>query len=271
MLKIGIVGCGTIGTCICKAIDIGTVKAELHSVYDRNNGNIERLIKSLVNVHPLYMEVEEMVKYVDLLVECASHEAVYEVIPSALHAGCDVMILSVGAFSDKALYKTIYEIAQEHDSKIYLPSGAIVGLDGVKSAVMDEIYSVTITTQKPLNGLLGAPFIIQNKIKLDQIDSETVIFEGNAKEAVKNFPANINVAAILSLAGVGFERTKVRVVANPTLTRNIHEITVEGAFGKLESKVENMPSPTNPKSSYLASLSAIATLKKISSPIQIGT
>jgi aspartate dehydrogenase len=247
------------------------IETEVYAIYDRNTENIERLVSSLVNLRPAIMGIEEMIKHIDLLVECASQKAVYEVVPPALHAGCDVMVMSVGAFADERLFKTVYGIAKEMNCKIYLPSGAIAGLDGLKSAASDEIYSVTITTQKPPSGLAGAPFVIEKNINLDEIKSKTVIYEGKASEAVKEFPANVNVAATLSLAGIGFEKTKVRVIANPALCRNIHEITVEGSFGKLTSKVENVPSPTNPKTSYLASLSAIATLKKITDPLQVGT
>jgi aspartate dehydrogenase len=271
MLSVGLIGCGTIGTSICKAIDNGTIEAELVAIYDRNLNDVDKLLSTLKRSKPQVIEVAEMVKKIDILVECASQEAVYELIPTALHAHCDVMIMSVGAFSDEKLFKTIKELAKENKCKVYLPSGAIVGLDGLKSASSDEIYSVTLTTQKPPRGLAGAPYIIRNKIDLDKINGKTVIFEGTASEAVKAFPANVNVAATISLTGIGFEKTKVKIVANPALTRNIHEISVEGAFGEFTTKVENVPSPTNPKSSYLASLSAIATLKKLSDPIQTGT
>lgn len=271
MLKIGIVGCGTIGTYICKAIDAGLLNAELHSVYDRNHKNIEKLMESLTNLHPIFLKVEEMIKHIDLLVECASPKAVHEVIPPALNAKRDVMILSAGAFADEKLFNNIYEIAYQNNCKIYLPSGAIAGIDGIKSASIGPIYSVTLTTQKPPEGFNGAPYIIQNKIKLDNIKTKTVIFEGKASEAVKCFPSNINIAATLSLASVGFEKTNVKIIVNPTLTHNVHEVVLEGIFGKLTTRVENVPSPTNPKSSYLASLSAIATLKKILDPLQIGT
>lgn len=271
MLKIGLIGCGTIGTSICKAIDDGIIEAELFAIYDRNVDDVERLLSTLKRSKAQVIEPAAMIKQIDLLVECASQEAVYEVIPVALHAHCDVMIMSVGAFADEKLHKTIKELAKDNNCKVYLPSGAIVGLDGLKSASTGEIYSVTLTTQKPPRGLAGAPYVIRNKIDLDKINGKTVLFEGTANEAVKAFPANVNVAATLSIAGIGFEKTKVRIVANPALTRNIHEISVEGAFGKFTTRVENVPSPTNPKSSYLASLSAIATLKKISNPFQTGT
>ncbi len=271
MLRIGVIGCGTIGTSICRAIDDGMIEAELVAVYDRHTEGVEKLKSSLKNCRPETLEVMEMSRQIDLLVECASQEAVYEMIPVALAAHCDVMIMSVGALADDKLHRTIEKLAKDNNCKVYLPSGAIVGLDGLKSAAVEEIYSVTLTTQKPPGGLAGAPFVIRNDIDLDKITGKTVIFEGPASEAVSAFPANVNVAATLSLAGIGFDRTRVRIVANPALTRNIHEITVEGAFGEFTTRIENIPSPTNPRSSFLAPLSAIATLKKIANPFQIGT
>ncbi|WP_340820423.1 aspartate dehydrogenase [Methanolobus sp. WCC4] len=271
MIRIGLIGCGTIGTTICQAIDKGDIEAELFAIYDRHRDGVDRLLSTLENSKPQFMDIATMIKEIDLLVECASQKAVYEAVPAALHAHCDVMIMSVGAFADEKLYETIRKLAKENNCKVYLPSGAIVGLDGLKSAASEKIYSVTLTTQKPPSGLAGAPYIIKNGIDLDNIRERAVIFEGSASEAVKEFPANVNVAATISLAGIGFERTKVRIVANPVLTRNIHEITVEGEFGEFTTRVENVPSPSNPRSSYLAPLSAIATLKRISDPFQTGT
>ena len=271
MLRIGLIGCGTIGSSICKAIDDGTIEAELTAIYDRHIDDVEKLLSTLKSSKPQVLEAAEMVKKVDLLVECASQKAVYEIIPTALHAHCDVMIMSIGAFSDENLYRTIEELARENNCKVYLPSGAIAGIDALKSASAEEIYSVTLTTQKPPGGLAGAPYIIRNNIDLDKITGKMIIFEGPASEAVKEFPSNVNVAATISLAGIGFDKTTVKIVANPALTRNVHEIAVEGSFGKFTTRVENVPSPANPKTSYLASLSAIATLKKLSDPIQTGT
>lgn len=271
MLRIGVVGCGTIGKGICKAIDEGIVKAELVAVYDRNACDAGKLKEQFSNFRPEFMEVTEMVRHIDLLVECASQEAVRDVVPLALISKCDVMILSVGALADEELRHRIENLAADNNCKVYLPSGAIVGLDGLKSASIGNIDSVTITTRKPPRGLAGAPFVIRNNIDLGSITDVTVLFEGPAREAVKAFPANVNVAATLSVAGIGFEKTQVRVVADPSITRNIHEITVRGVFGEFTSRTENVPSPANPKSSYLAQLSAIATLKKISSPFQVGT
>ncbi len=217
------------------------------------------------------MKIEELLHSVDLVIESASQNAVRLLVPRALEAGCDVMILSVGALADEELRKKLFRLAQQNNCKLYFPSGAVVGIDGINSASAAEISSVTLTTRKPPSGLAGAPYVVCKGIELEKIEKETLLFEGSASEAVKAFPANVNVAATISLAGIGFERTKVRVIADPTLSRNVHEITVEGEFGKFFTRVENLPSPENPKTSYLAALSAISTLKKIMNPVKIGT
>lgn len=217
------------------------------------------------------MKIDEIMHGVDLLIESASQNAVRYIVPKALEARCDVMVLSVGALVDEALREKIFGLAKQNNCNLYFPSGAVAGIDGIISASAGEIYSVTLTTRKPPSGLVGAPYITCKGIELEKIKKETLIFEGPASEAVKAFPANVNVAATISLAGIGFERTKVKIIADPATSRNTHEITVEGEFGKLFTKVENLPSPDNPKTSYLAALSAISTLKKILNPVKIGT
>lgn len=271
MLKIGIIGCGFIGGQICRAIDIGTVNAELYALSDSSQNKALELAASLERCSPGYMGIEELLQNVDLVVESASQSAVRFIVPKALEAGCDVMVLSVGALADEELRKRLFRLAEQHNCKLYFPSGAVASIDGINSASAAEISSVTLTTRKPPLSLAGAPHIEALGVELEKIERETLLFEGTASEAVKAFPANVNVAATISLAGIGFERTRVKVIADPSLTRNVHEITVEGEFGKFFTRIENVPSPENPKTSYLAALSAISTLKKILSPVQIGT
>jgi len=134
----------------------------------------------------------------------------------------------------------------------------------------DKLSEILTTTKHP-QGLKGAPFILENNIDLDSLKEKTLLFEGSADEAARAFPANVNVAASLGLAGLGAEKTRVRIFADPQASRNIHEIMVEGAFGKFTCCIENIPSPSNPKTSFLAALSAVATLRKITEPLQIGT
>ena len=155
-------------------------------------------------------------------------------------------------------------------ARLFIPSGAICGIDGVKAANIEKISSAVIKSTKSPKSLEGAPYIIKNKIDLRKIKKKTKIFEGSALEAIKGFPKNVNVSATLSLAGIGAKKTKVIVVVDPKIKRNMHEIEVVGSFGKLTTKTENVLSPLNPKTSHLAVLSACTTLKRLTGNIKIG-
>lgn len=272
MLKhIGIVGCGAIGGMICRAFDQGVINAHLVALSDKDPVSAQELADSLVNIRPRVMNTSALIDAVDLVVECAAQSAVSDIAMPALEKGRDVMIMSIGALTDERLWGRIKSLAREHDCRVYLPSGAIVGLDGLKSASMAKISSVMLTTRKHPASFQGAPYIEQHKIDLNALKRATVIFEGCAEDAVNAFPANVNVAATLSLIGIGAKKTRVRIIADPALSTNVHEIRVEGEFGKFETRVENIPSPDNPRTSYLAALSTIATLKKIVDEVQMGT
>lgn len=270
MFRIGIVGAGAIGKEIARAIDNGTIPAKLVAVYDRDTAEAARLAERLKS-KPKVLSLEELVQESNFIVEAASQAAVKEVAIAALSNSRSVMIMSVGALADKELLEKIKSLAKEHLCSIYVPSGAVCGLDGVKSASVCRIHSVTITTRKPVEGLKGAPFIVKNNIDIEKFTEPTTIFSGPASVAIKEFPANVNVAASLSLVGIGFEKTVVNVVVDPSIKRNMHEIAVKGEFGELRTVVENVPSKMNPKTSLLAALSAIATLKQVCEPLKIGT
>jgi aspartate dehydrogenase len=270
MLKIGIIGCGAIGTEICKAIDTKLIKAQLVAVYDRSEERGGKLLGALSN-KPRMLSADDLISGSDIVVECASAAAVREYGLKVLEKGKDLMILSVGALIDPGLLEKLVKTAAAHHSRIYIPSGAIAGIDGLKSASIASIDKVLLITTKNPEGLKGAPYIIKNNINLGSFHEKTLLFEGNAEEAIAAFPANVNVAVSLSLAGMGAKETRVKVFVDPGAVRNIHEITVEGVFGKFTCNIENVPSPGNPRTSFLAALSAIATLKKITEPLQIGT
>ncbi len=270
MLKIGVIGCGAIGMQICSAVDTGIFSAKLAAVYDRKRENSVRLLGTIKN-KPEILEPDELISRSDIVVECASQEAVREHGLSVLKKGKDLMVLSVGAFMDTKLLDDFIRAAKDKNSKIYIPSGAIAGIDGLKSASIAKINKVMLSTTKNPKGLSGAPFVLENNIDLFSFHGKTMLFEGCAADAVRAFPANVNVAASLSLAGVGAEKTLVRVFVDPEATKNIHEITVEGDFGTFTCRIENVPSSFNLKTSSLAALSAIATLRKITEPLQIGT
>ena len=266
MKKIGVVGCGTIGSQICLAIDQGKIAAELVAVADMDGIKAQQIVGQLRNPCEILL-IPELVRRADLIVEAANQSVVSSLVEMVLDQGKEILIMSVGGLLP---LDWVWDRLQDSGSRLYVPSGAIAGLDAVRAANMARIESVTLTTRKPPRGLKGAPYCVEKNINLDALDRETVIFEGSAQEAVRAFPKNINVAATLSLAGVGPERTRVRIVADPALKSNIHEIEIVGESGKIVTRTENVPSTFNPKTSYLAVLSAIAALQGITSPFKVG-
>jgi len=272
LIKIGLLGCGAIGTQIALAIDSGKIPAVLTHVYDDSKDASETLVAKLKN-KPEIVENTHLLSSnsVNIVVEAASQDAVRDAALSILQNKKDLMIMSVGALLDESIYDILSDACTDFNRTIYLPSGAIAGLDAIKS-VKDELDSLSITTTKHPRSLKGAKFFETSEINLGEINSTTIIFEGTAKEAVSLFPANINVAALLSLTGIGSEKTRVKIVADPDTDKNTHHIIAAGSFGKMTFTIENFPDSNNPKTSRLAILSAIETLRKYCSHgIQIGT
>lgn len=272
MKKIGLLGCGAIGTQIALAVDSGEIPATLTHVFDGSKDASASLVEKLKH-KPMIVENSHLLSSypVDIVVEAASQDAVKDVGLSVLQNKRDLMIMSVGALLDESIYDILSDACKDFKKTIFLPSGAIAGLDGIKS-IRKELESLSITTTKHPRSLKGAKFFENSDIDLDKITSTTRIFEGTAKEAVSLFPANINVAALLSLTGIGSEKTRVKILADPDTDKNTHHIEAAGKFGKMSFTIENFPDPNNPKTSRLAILSAIETLRKYcSDEIQIGT
>jgi aspartate dehydrogenase len=258
--RVGIIGCGTIGSQLALAIDAGQVRnAALVSLFDIVKGSAQSLRSRLTSAPRAYDDFDSfMSQECDIVVETASQEAAKRFAKPVLDAGRDLLLMSVGALADGQLLASL----QSSRGRIYIPTGAIAGIDAIR-AVKHLLDSVTLTTTKAPKALAGAPFFETSDIKLDAIGEKTVIYEGPAADAVKKFPANVNVAAVLSLAGIGFEKTRVRIVADPAFTTNQHEIAATGSFGTFHFTVNNVPSPGNPKTSYLAVLSAIECLRTV--------
>ena len=265
--RIGIVGCGTIGAALTKAcLERFSEKSDLVGLSDLDEKKIEKLSKEL-SKDIASLTIDELIEKSDLIVEAASPEVVPELARKIIDQDKSFMAMSVGGFIGS---EDLLKAAESRGVKIFLPSGALCGLDAVKSAG-STIESATLITRKPPKALSGAPYIVKKGIDLESIKKETIIFEGSAKEATKGFPKNINVSAALSLAGIGSERTRVKIIASPEFKGNSHEIIIEGDFGELRAKTDNRPSPTNPKTSFLAVLSAIATLESILKSVRVGT
>jgi aspartate dehydrogenase len=207
----------------------------------------------------------------EIVIEAASHEAVREHAEALLSAGIAVIVLSGGALCDDALRGRLERAAAEHHAPLYVPSGGIGGLDALKAACAAGVDEVSIAVTKPPAAWKGIPYVERLTIDLDRLESPVTLFEGTAREGVPHFPANVNIAAVLSLAGVGFDRTRLKVVADPALRFNTHFITIKGRTGTIDLRFESVPSPDNPKTAMLACYSALAALRQFGSIVRYGT
>jgi aspartate dehydrogenase len=267
MLKVGILGVGAIGRVLASAIDEKRIDAELVALSDQERERAEVFAATLASRPPV-VSLEELIERSDLAVEAAGQAALAEFVPRALARGRDILVMSAGGLLG---HDDWFRAAQEKGCRIYVPAGAIAGLDGIKSAAMGRIESATLTSRKPVAALEGSAYILSRGLRLGELKDETVIFEGSAEEAARAFPATSNVAASLRLAAGPEAPVRVRVVAVPGGTKNVHEIRVEGEFGRLSVTVENVPSKSNPRTSQLAAFSALATLASLTRSLRVGT
>jgi aspartate dehydrogenase len=266
MKSIGIVGCGALGQALLGAVQAGKLSVRVAGVTSRTEKSAREFLSSL-NPPPEYLPQAQLIAAADLIVEAAGGSVVPTLAAEVFAAGKDLMVISTGALLD---YPEVIEQSRQTGCRLYLPSGAIAGLDGIKSACVGAITHVTMTTRKPPQGLEGAPYLVQNGISLAGLKEEKEIFFGSAREACKGFPANVNVSAAVSLAGIGPDRTRIRILAVPGLRRNCHDIEVEGEFGRLHVHIENVPSE-NPKTGKLTALSIIRSIQDVLDPVRIGT
>jgi aspartate dehydrogenase len=206
-----------------------------------------------------------------VVVEAASHEAVREHLVPLLNAGVSVVVLSAGALADDALRAGAEAAAAKSGALFYVPSGGIGGLDALKTACLAGVDEVSIQVAKPPQAWKGIAFVERSGIDLDGLAGARTLFDGPAREGVPHFPQNVNIAAVLSLAGIGMDRTRLKVVADPALTLNTHTIRIAGAAGRMTVVLENVPAPENPKTSWLACYSVLAALKALQSKIRYGT
>jgi len=265
MTSIGIVGCGAIGQALIRAVEGGKLPVGIAGVTSRTESSAREFLATLKNP-PAYSPLDDLIAAADLVVEAAGGAVVPALAEQVFAAGKDLMIISVGALLD---HPEIIERSRRTGCRLYIPSGAIAGLDGIKSAVIGKIAHVTHTTRKPPAGLEGAPYLVERGISLAGLEEEKEIFSGSAREACRGFPANVNVTAAVSLAGIGPDQTRVKIFAVPGLARNCHDIDVEGEFGKLHVHIENVPSE-NPKTGKLTALSIIRAVQDVIDPVRIG-
>lgn len=266
-LRVAIGGMGAIGKTLAQALDKGIPGLALTAVSARDKERARQVVGGFSSP-PRVVELAELADLADIVVECCPAALFAEVAGPAVERGRIFVPSSVGALLD---HMQLVDRARQTGARIVAPTGALLGLDAVRAAAEGNIREVRIVTNKPPGGLAGAPHIVANRIDLGAITEPTLVFSGSAREAIKGFPANVNVAVALSLAGIGPDRTRIEVWADPTVTRNIHRIVCDSDSARFEMKIENIPSPDNPRTGLITALSVIACLRGMVSPLRVGT
>jgi aspartate dehydrogenase len=264
--RVAIAGLGAIGRAIARRLDAGLPGLRLTAVAVRDPQRAEAFLKTLSRP-PVLVTLDGLAEQADVVVECAPAELLARIAEPVLREGKKLVVLSAGAL---LAHPQLAEIAERCNGQILVPSGALIGLDAVMAAAEGTVRSVRMVTRKPVNSLAGAPFLAEHNIDLSGLQVPLKVFSGSARQAASGFPANLNVAAALSLAGIGPDRTQVEVWADPTVSRNTHRIEVESDAASFSMTIENIPSE-NPKTGRIAAQSVIALLRKLASPVRIGT
>ena len=267
-MSVGIGGFGAIGMAVARALDGGSIPGiQLAAVSANDKPAAVARMKDYTSPVPV-MGLAALANTSDVVIECAPSAVFREVAEAAIEKGRIFMPLSCGQLLD---HMDLVALAVKTGARIVVPTGALLGLDAVRGAAEGEIESVTMITRKPPGGLQGAPHLVENDIDVSDLFEPLMVFDGSARGAVKGFPANVNVAVALSLAGIGPDRTTIQVWADPGVTRNTHTIKVEADSVRFEMTIENVPSVENPRTGALTPLSTIAALRGLVQPLKVGT
>lgn len=271
-MRVGIIGGGTIARLALEHVrrrELG--RMQVVALLGRSNSSPSRALARRYRVRFVTSLAALLALEPDVVVEAASHEAVRDHGAAVLGAGVDLIVLSAGALCDDALRARLERAARRSGALLYVPSGGIGGLDALKAARLAGVEEVAIAVAKPPAAWKGVAHVERLGVDLGSLREALTLYEGPAREGVPLFPANVNIAAVLALAGVGFERTRLKVVADPRLRYNTHSIEVRGRTGNFSVRLENVPSPDNPKTAWLACYSALAALAAARSPVRYGT
>lgn len=266
-LTVAIGGLGTIGLPVARRLDAGIDGLELVAVAARDHAKATANMADFRRPAQL-VALEELAARAEVVVECAPAAVFAVLAESAIDQGRIFVPVSVGALLPRM---DLVERAKRCGARIVVPTGALLGLDAVRAAAEGDIESVTLVTRKPPGGLKGAPYLEQNAIDVEGLTAPLKVFDGTAEEGARGFPANVNVAAALGLAGIGPARTRLEIWADPTVTRNTHRIAVEADSARLTMTIENVPTEENPRTGRITPLSVIATLKGLVAPLRVGT
>jgi aspartate dehydrogenase len=264
--RVAVVGLGPIGRKVVEALDKGVDGLVLAAVSVQDPAKHQSFLAGLKQP-PAILPIDGLAEVADMVIECAPSTLVRSIVAPFVSRGKTAVVLSAGALLEN---EDLIELAKQNGGQIVVPTGALIGLDAMTAAAEGKILSVRMVTRKPVKGLVGAPYLVQNNIDIERITEPLKIFEGTAREAAKGFPANLNVAVALSLAGLGPDRTTLEIWADPALTRNMHRMEVDSDSARFSMSIENIPSE-NPKTGRITALSVIAYLRKQRSALRVGT
>jgi aspartate dehydrogenase len=267
-LKLGIAGLGAIGIVVARAVDAGRVPGlRLIAASARDQGKARHATENFRSP-PALMDLAALAEAADVIVECLPSAQFAAVATPAIERGRIFMPLSVGMLIN---HMHLVDRARVTGARIIVPTGALLGLDAVRATAEGNIASVKIVTRKPPAGLAGAPLLVARGISVDGLKEPLLVFEGSAREAIAGFPANVNVAVALSLAGIGPDKTRAEIWADPGVTRNTHTIMVKSDSSDLTMTIENIPSEENPRTGKITALSVLAALRRLTAPLVVGS
>ena len=263
--RVGIAGFGAIGQAVAQSLDAGLPGLTLAAVAVRDPSAPPAF--SWKDGAPAFTPLHGLPDHCDVVVESPPAGVYRNNAEPVLRAGKKMVVLSSGAL---LRHEDLIDIARQHGGQVIVPSGAILGLDAITAAAEGVIHSVTMITRKPVRGLLGAPYLTDNNIDIEGITEPRLIFRGSPREAAVGFPANLNVAVSVSLAGIGPDRTTLEIWADPSLDRNLHRVEVVSDSASFSMEIQNIPS-ANPKTGRITAQSVIAALRKLTGPLRVGT
>jgi aspartate dehydrogenase len=272
-MRIGLIGGGTIARLALEQVAAGKLgRFDVVALLGRAGGAPRaRELAREFDVNYVVSREALVAEKPEAVIEAASHAAVREHLVPLLDAGVGVVVLSAGALIEDRLREAAEQAARRTGALLFVPSGGIGGLDALRTACLAGVDEASIQVAKPPAAWKGIPYVERSGFRLDGLKGPLTLFEGSAREGVPHFPQNVNIAAILSLGGIGPDRTRLKVVADPALELNTHTIRVAGRAGRFSIVLENVPAPENPKTSWLACYSALAALQALGSPVRYGT
>ena len=266
-MKVGIAGFGTIGQSVARALGKGMEGLELVAVCSRDREKAKRNMAGRCAPVPV-VGPRKLAEACDVIVDCAPKSAFREIADPALEAGRMLVTVSGAGLLQ---HPDAIDLARSRGARIVLATGALLGLDAVRAAAEGEIREVRMISRKPPAALAGAPYLAEAGIAVESLTAPLRVFEGSAREGAKGFPANVNVAAALGLAGIGPDRTRLEIWADPSIDRNVHEIEVEADSARFSLRIENVPTAENPATGKITALSVIAALRGLTAPFKAGS